>query len=523
MSFREDDEIGINYEQVIDRRVNDQVNELCNIYDQTKENTYFDNNVMSEAQKMRTSMSNPLTLQTSSSEGSNQTVTVRPLIGNQSNNSGISEEKSGKDANIGQDSNIFHQIIQYGKSTEDNLIFELKQKGSRLFTVFERGHITYPEYQKEIERIERQIAEINKLRLKMLKEKCANDLQLFNIENGEKETDKSSYARYTQFLFPDYLFGLKSEDVAKVALSLETSGFADYKTPYFCLDRLGDRDHILAIVSQFENAANTPDGIFLAKVLILFRVVCEWYREGVSPLVEEGELNGEKEFDFRKDGTPLISKIVRKARGAKNEFVDVFEQATAGNCINQENSLVKNLFLLMFHFLDSYCLFFTNNTGMSEHDIIKTLPDIDKHLFENYKVVLDENNHKKTVTYKVLSKKILYMILLHYMEVNFALQHNSANKNNKSFQFLSRDSHDQLSNMYECGFVGNLNTNTYDELFKAMIRLFGITETIQQHAINENLCQDPKSGYYIISKVLSLKDTKPSRKRNADGRTSTKK
>ena len=347
----------------------------------------------------------------------------------------------------------------------------------------------------------------------------------FQYREWEKETDKSSCARYTKFLFPDYLFGLKSEDVAKVALSLETFGFADYKTPYFCLDTLGDRDHILAIVSQFENAANTPDGIFLAKVLILFRVVCEWYREGFSPLVKDGELNGENEFDFRKDGTPLISKIVRKARGAKNEFVDVFEQATDENCINKENSLVKNLFLLMFHFLDSYCVFFTNNTGMSEHDIIKTLPDIDKHLFENYKVVLDENNNKKTVTYKVLSKKILYMILLHYMEVNFALQHNSANKDIKSFQFLSSDADDQLSNMYECGFVGNLNTNTYDELFKAMIRLFGITGKIQQDAIKEKLCRDVKSGYYIISKVLSLKDAKPTkaRKRNAEnGGTSAK-
>ena len=99
MSFREFDDATeelINYEQRVDNKL---VNELCNIYDQTKQNTYRNENANSEALKMSRRMPNTLTLQTSSSEGSNQTqgsVTVRSLIDNQLNNSGISEEKSGK-------------------------------------------------------------------------------------------------------------------------------------------------------------------------------------------------------------------------------------------------------------------------------------------------------------------------------------------------------------------------------------------------------------------------------------------
>ena len=144
----------------------------------------------------------------------------------------------------------------------------------------------FNETRKEIER--QRFSSRNEIELEKNK-KCfcikvekARDLYILNPSNQQKHQNPGDkIAKYTKFDLPEFLFGMTDPSKAVVGCI----------KPYF--DELLD-ENVLKQVRDSQGQSRVPTGLFVTKVLILFRTICQWYKnEEGSVLFSEDDLDDE--------------------------------------------------------------------------------------------------------------------------------------------------------------------------------------------------------------------------------------
>ena len=121
--------------------------------------------------------------------------------------------------------------------------------------------------------------------------------------------------------------------------------------------------------------------------------------------------------------------------------------------------------------------------------------------------------------FKVLSRDMVYMVLLHFMEVNFSFQKPASNQNEEEFSFLRCDKPEdlnrtQLEVMYPCPLDEEFKSKDYKQLLKGMICLFQIDDKIKNECESKNICE-VQDAYYILAKALRLDGTIKVRKKRS--------
>lgn len=435
---------------------------------------------------------------------------------------------SSKSQSMTNDGN--NKMMNYSFPQENHNLRRLDQQQQENLTLYQTQKFTYEQYMERSQEIEKKRNLILRNELDFEKsrmlwkqkelEKKERDLLILYSSNKQKgQTPGDQFAQYTNFVLPEFLFDITD---------LSNPVIEDCTKPYFCdddkllKDVLEDIEDVLENVRKSQAQSCIPEGLFVAKVLILFRTICQWYKhdEG-SVLFSADDLDEDGVF---KNFSDTESKILKNRRGKTPDHVTVFNEATQDNCIKNTNSLVKNFYLLFYHFLDSYVLFFANkkeNDQLSDNDSLKKIDcNIDSHLFEKnpYKkpVKKDKMTHGDYLAeFKVLSRNLVYIVLLHYMEVNFSFQKPELRvQTKKDFCFLKRDIQEQtqlkeqtqLEVMYACPFDDEFKSRDYKQLLKAMICLFRIDEKIKKECDSKDICQ-PQDAFYILAKALRLDGT----------------